>query len=238
METKKLTPVGKLIGNGAKLFFKGENFVQILKFIAIQILLLAAIAIPVEILVMISGISFSVDKIPSLNVILAAIPVATIFLIAAVIVGTWINISYVLAADQITNGHLLGVKETLSVAWKKIWKYLVVSGLGGLIVMLGFALVIIPGIIFMVLFGFATIIVVLTQTGAIDSLKKSKNLVSGYFWAVLGRFLVFGLLAGLISFVLTFIPVLGSFASILISPFFILLNVMLYKDLQKVTSGV
>ncbi len=234
MANKKLTPVIELIKSAFQLFFKGDNFVYIIKFIGIQILLFAVVFVPVGILFLLFGAPLRGGNMPGPGVLMFGIPVGLVFAIAAVIIGLWTGIAFILAVNQVAMGKLLGIKETLTLAWGKVWKYFGVSLLSGFIVSIGFLLLIIPGIIFSIWFGFAAILVVLGNLGPTDALKKSKDLVSGYFWPVLGRFAAFAVLGALISMVFNFIPVLGPLVGILISPFFVLLHVLLLRDLQRV----
>jgi len=163
------------------------------------------------------------------------IPIGLIFFIGVIIIGLWTAISIILAVNQTITGKLLEVKQTLSQAWEKVGSYFGASLLAGLVVTLGFILLIIPGIIFSVWFGFATLFVVLGNLGPMDALKKSKSLVSGYFWPVVGRLLLFVLLGALVSIVLNLIPVIGPIARILlVSPFFMLLHILLFRDLERV----
>jgi len=233
-ERKKLTSVIELIKTGFTLFFKGDNFVHILKFIGIQILLFAIVFIPVGILFYFFGAPLRAGNMPAPGALMFGIPVGLIFVITAIIIGLWTGIAIILAVNQIITGKLLGFKETLSLAWGKVLSYFGVSFLSGIIISLGFILLIIPGIIFSVWFSFAPVLVVLGGLGVFEALKKSKELISGYFWPVLGRFVVFGVLGMLISFVFNLIPLLGPLVGILTSPFFVLLHVLLFKDLQAV----
>jgi hypothetical protein len=63
------------------------------------------------------------------------------------------------------------------------------------------------------------------------ALKRSKELVKGYFWEILVRMLVLGVLGGIISMV----PVAGKLAAILfVMPFGIVYLYVLYEDVKRV----
>jgi uncharacterized membrane protein len=102
----------------------------------------------------------------------------------------------------------------LSMLWhpRPFWKYLGTSILLALAVAVGFVLLIVPGIIFGLMFMFATFIVIERELGPIDALSESHRLTRGYKWPLFGFVLllllvnVLGLLA-LIVGLLVSIPV-------------------------------
>lgn len=108
---------------------------------------------------------------------------------------------------------------------KVIGRLCIVLFCTGLLITLGFLLLIIPGFIFLVWFSFAAIIAVIEGKG-IASIKQSKELVAGRFWQVAWRLLILSLL--------TNVPRawLGPFWSIT-TPYFSLIAVSLYLDLKK-----
>jgi uncharacterized membrane protein len=102
----------------------------------------------------------------------------------------------------------------LSLLWhpRPFWKFLGTSILLALAVAIGFVLLIVPGIIFGLMFMFATFIVIERELGPIDSLSESHRLTRGYKWQLFGLVLLLllinllGLLA-LIVGILVSIPV-------------------------------
>jgi uncharacterized membrane protein len=102
----------------------------------------------------------------------------------------------------------------LSMLWhpRPFWKYLGASILLALAVAIGFVLLIVPGIIFGLMFMFATFIVIERELGPIDALSESHRITRGYKWPLFGFVLllllinVLGLLA-LIVGLLVSIPV-------------------------------
>jgi hypothetical protein len=87
----------------------------------------------------------------------------------------------------------------LNALWhpKPFWNYLAASILLGLVIVAGFILLIIPGIIFALMFMFTTFIVIDRELGPIDAMKESKSMTRGYKWQLLG----FGLVLMLINLV-------------------------------------
>ena len=97
--------------------------------------------------------------------------------------------------------------QTVEVAhlWhpQKFWSFLGTSILVSIVVVLGMILLIVPGVIFALMFMFATMIVIDRGLGPIVSMKESKRITTGYKWKLLGLALVLTLLnlAGLLALV-------------------------------------
>lgn len=79
------------------------------------------------------------------------------------------------------------------------WPYLWVGILTGAAVMIGFVLLIVPGIIFMIWFLFGYLALLIDGKRGTEALKASKSYVTGRWWAVFGRFLFMLLVLILIS---------------------------------------
>ena len=94
---------------------------------------------------------------------------------------------------------------TLSALWHPhpYWSYLAATVLVGLVIVLGLLLLIVPGIIFGLMFMFTSFIVIDRALGPIDAMKESKRITSGYRWRLLGFILLLALinLAGVIALV-------------------------------------
>jgi uncharacterized membrane protein len=105
-------------------------------------------------------------------------------------------------------------RAEVSMLWhpRPFWKYLGLSILLAIVVGVGLALLIVPGIILLLMFMFSTFIVIERSLGPIDAMSESRRLTRGHKWQLLGFFgLLFlinllGLLA-LIVGILVSIPV-------------------------------
>ena len=129
----------------------------------------------------------------------------------------------------------LGFKEAYRQASRKILANAWLSALSGLVILGGFMVFIVPGVIFSVWFSFIVYILVLENLRGRDALLKSKFYVRGYWWSILGRQLVFALLlavgaggvlaiAGLAVYLLKiFAPQATGLVSIIGQPMFTLL---------------
>ena len=126
------------------------------------------------------------------------------------IIGTVVNLGL---------GTLLGMGATafylvahdnpdtvdLSALWhpQPFWKYLGASILYALALVVGLILLIVPGIIFALMFMFTTFIVVDRELGPVEAMKESNRITYGHKWSLLGFTLVLVLinLLGVIALV-------------------------------------
>jgi uncharacterized membrane protein len=76
----------------------------------------------------------------------------------------------------------------LSLLWhpQPFWKYLGMYLLVALVIAAGLILLIVPGIIFALMFMFAPLIVIERERGPIDAMKASNRVTRGHKWPLLG----------------------------------------------------
>jgi len=96
------------------------------------------------------------------------------------------------------------------VYYKPIVKYVLASIAGGLIALVGFILLIIPGVILAVRLQYATYLVVDKNLGPIEALKTSWKLTRGNTW----NLFFFGILLGLINILGLLCLVVGLFITV------------------------
>jgi hypothetical protein len=143
-----------------------------------------------------------------------------------------VAIASIFAIKKVLEGGALSFSESYSLVKSKLLKFALVNFLRGIILVIGFLLLIVPGVVFLVWFVFAHFEVVLTEAGIKESLSRSKALVAGKFWKVLGRLVVFGLFQVLVQMILTILPLnIGSLISPLLGILFILPVYLLYQEL-------
>ncbi|MBN1325834.1 hypothetical protein JW977_02535 [Candidatus Falkowbacteria bacterium] len=171
----------------------------------------------------------------------------------AIFINLWISILLIELINKIHKNQNININELFQSSMKKIASYFWVLILISLIIMLGFILLIIPGIIFAIWYSFAEYIVVLEDIKGVKSLKDSKDLVRGRWGAAFWRLVLPSLLVyvfgGLIALVLTLIFSLGnidfsaldqnlmfnaivSLIFIILSPLFTAYGVILYNNLK------
>lgn len=132
------------------------------------------------------------------------------------------------------------VKESYLQAKSLLLPYLLISILTGIIVMGGFMLLIIPGIIFAVWFSLAPFVLVDEGLRGMNALERSRALISGRWWGVLGRVVVLILAAIIASTVLSFFPQIFSalLLPLIMTPFATLYMYEVYKGLQAEKVGL
>lgn len=95
----------------------------------------------------------------------------------------------------------IGVMEAYRRGWHKILSYWWVSLLAGFIMMGGFLLLVVPGIIFAVWFSLAMFVLIAEDLKGMNALLKSREYVKGKWGSVLWRFFFIGALSFIISFI-------------------------------------
>jgi uncharacterized membrane protein len=110
--------------------------------------------------------------------------------------------------------------------YKLVFRYFVASILQGLIVIFGFLLFIIPGIIFLIRFRFYNYLIVDKNSKIVESLEKSWEITKGNTW----NLFLFYLLLGLINILGVFALIIGLFWSI---PTAMIAEAFVYRKLSS-----
>lgn len=122
-----------------------------------------------------------------------------IFNLAVIIFMVIIRMGYNKIYLKIHDGEATKFSDIFQ-EYKTFWRYIGVSILVPLTVLGGLILLIVPGLIWLVRFSFAPIIVIDTAMGPIKSMKESYAITKGNFWKLTLFWIVLALLnlAGLI----------------------------------------
>jgi len=153
--------------------------------------------------------------------------------IAYFVVTFWVSASGILAVNSIVENKKITVKEVFANSWQKVLPFLLLSIILGILTVLGLVLLIVPGVLVMVWFSFAGYEMVLNGSGIKASMSNSKKLVSGRFWKVFGRIVVFGVFMILVQLVFSLIPYnVGSLITPLLGALTLLPYLLLYKELS------
>lgn len=160
--------------------------------------------------------------------------------LALAVSNIMMGIALILAADNtsLTSGQ--AYKEAKSF----FWKYLLFSLAVSLVVLLGFILLFVPGVILLVWFAFSVFVLILENAGIKESLSRSRDYVKGKWWGVFGRIvfgilvtmvvlLPFGILSALMPDSKPIIDTVGNLAAMLISPITLLYMYLLYQDVKS-----
>jgi uncharacterized membrane protein len=109
------------------------------------------------------------------------------------IIGTVINLALGTLISMGATAFFLAAHDNpdaadLSLLWhpQPFWKYLGASILLTLVIVAGFLLLIVPGVIFALMFMFTPFIVIERALGPIEAMKESHRLTYGHKWKLLG----------------------------------------------------
>jgi len=177
--------------------------------------------------------------------VLAIVVFVVIFLAIFVIffiIQVWGQVALVVAVKD--SSEAIGIRESFKRSRSKILSFWWVMSLAGLIVVGGYILFLIPGLIIGVWFSLALYVLVSEDVRGMNALLKSREYVKGRWWAVFGRFFFIGLLSFTVyvvpSFLFEFLDLswVGSIYSWLVSlvltPVVVIYSFLLYKNIKFV----
>lgn len=104
----------------------------------------------------------------------------------------------------IKNDPSLKVSDTIKLSGPFVWPFFSTSLLLGLIIFGGYLLLIIPGIYWGVQYMYAPVLVLIEGTKK-DTLRMSKELVKGYWWAIVTRGFIFAIIIYVASTLINYI---------------------------------
>lgn len=158
--------------------------------------------------------------------------------IISIFLNTWIISSTYLSIIRVVDGGVLDFKATYSQALKFFWRMIGLTLLVYLIIIGGVILLVIPAIIFGVWFIFAHWNLFSKNMSVIQSLKESKKIIKGKFWAVLGRVIVFLIFAFVVQLPFGLIPagyggvIFTIFGGLLFLPYY-----LLYQEASRLSGS-
>ncbi len=172
--------------------------------------------------------------------ILAAI--AALIYIVGMIWGFAALLNRIQKLDQV-----MTLGQAFSSAKPLLWPLILTGILVAIFTLVGFVLLIIPGIIVGVWLSLAMFIVVDEQKKGMAAVKQSKEYVKGYWWSVFGRFLLIGLILGIVSAIIgnigmmilgvTLGTLLQNIVGLILIPFALLYEYGVYKNIKAVKGG-
>jgi len=241
-KVERITPVGELLKKSFRIFKQGAS-----KFLSMTLLvpLLGMMPLVIVAVLFISSTHLSDGPIVLiLQIILGFLALISILVLIYVFYISTIGV-YILLRDFSLD---LKVREAFRLARPYFWKLIVVNLFVGIFVLLWSLLFIIPGIIASVYYIFAIWTLIFEGYEGTSALKRSKELVKGYWWAVFGRYLAVGFIYSfitLIFIVLLFFVGEGSvlesvlsliiqIIDIIIGVIFAIYSYLIYKDLVKI----
>ena len=172
------------------------------------------------------------------------IQLAVIFVVGVLLSPIAQGSAIELASEQIRKGQA-GLGTSIRLALSRLPSIWAQNIIVGIIVVLGFIALIIPGIILAIMFSLALPVLLIEGRGPIDSMGRSRVLVSHRWLNAFATYLVIGLIAGVALLIISAITGLfglaGAVANGILSGLFqplfpILLTVYYYSNLARVNS--
>ncbi len=151
----------------------------------------------------------------------------------------WTVIMLVLASWKLLNDEKISIQESLSSASNSFIQFILSQILYFLLVIVGFILLIVPGLYLGTIFTFACIPIVLEQKNVIEGFKISKNLIKGYFWVILLIGISVMAISGAVYFIsglfgsLMKVLLYGIFTALIV-PYLSILEVSIYKEIKAI----
>src|SRR5437016_3220795 len=148
-----------------------------------------------------------------------------------------------LASEQITKGQV-SLGASIRFAVSRLLSIWALSIIVGIIVVLGFIALIVPGIILGIMFSLALPVLLIENKGVTESMGRSRQLVSHRWAKTFGTFLVLGIIVLIASLIFSAItaplgfigPVVNGILSALYQPLFpILMAVYYYSNLARIS---
>jgi hypothetical protein len=173
----------------------------------------------------------------------AALIVALVGVVIGVIINAVLQAAIMRGAAQGSIGDPVDIDASYKWGFARFGSVLLISILVGLAVLGGFILLIIPGIIFLVMFSVAIPALVVENLRGTDAMSRSWNLVKGHFWHALGLIIVAGIITAVVGGIIGAIGgaisdnwfvawIFQAIAQIITAPFAAIVSVLLYLDLR------
>lgn len=178
-----LISTGELVSQSWRIYLK--NLKNLLPYVGLNILLvLVSFGVPV-------GIFFLANRTNSPALIALGVILYIIGICIAVYGGLWIHVAILKAAKNAVDNKLMSISEVLKKSRSLILPTLGTSLLKVVLIYLGFIAFIVPGIIMLVRYAFAEMVVVYDEPkeGA-AAIRMSRAMVAGHWWGMLGRWIV------------------------------------------------
>jgi hypothetical protein len=216
------------------------------------ILIVAIVVVPLQFIAhFLSGVVFAADK---ETIVIGTVSVTrtvtrsfgTVLLVTligaiiTIVISAALQAAIIRAAAQTTVGDPVDIDQSYRFGFAHFGSVLGASILVGIVVAVGFLLLVIPGVIFLTLLAVTIPVVVIERRGVTAAMSRSWNLAKGHFWHVLGTIVVAAIIAGVIGGIIGAIGgsnwflgwIFGSIGQIIVAPFSAMVTVLLYLDLR------
>jgi len=139
----------------------------------------------------------------------SAYAVSFLFYIASAVLSAIINIGLIKIALKFAKQGKPDLKDLFAFQGC-FWRYLGGSFLYGLVYVAGMILLVVPGIIWAIMFQYFAYYIISEKIGIMDALEKSRQLTKTVRWKLLG----FGILLALINYLGAIVLLVGLFATV------------------------
>jgi hypothetical protein len=200
-----------------------------------------------SVLIPAAAVVFVITGIVSALLVAAAPALAIVAIILSLVAGTLFTGMVVeLVADVQDGRRDASVTQLLQAASPVIGKLILVGLVAGILTGLGFVLIIVPGLFLLTVWSVAAPVVVLERPAGLGALSRSRELVRGNGWQVLGVILVLVVGVGLVSLIIEAIAtsagtgvglVVRVIVGVLAAPITSLAYAVLYFDLGGRVTG-
>jgi hypothetical protein len=176
------------------------------------------------------------------NFILTLLALATLLSIISWIIGTVTSGVCVKYTSELIEKGKASPRECFNFTAYKLPSLLIATLITGILTVLGLLALIVPGIIIYIMFFLVIPVIMIENKGALDSLSRSRRLVSNRWLETFVLALIVGLIIGIVAFILNFImaplgiyrSLVGSVITAFVQPIFpISLTVYYYSMLAK-----
>jgi hypothetical protein len=222
-----------------------KNAAQLLTIVAIVVIPLSIVSFLIVRVALAPGtrtetIAGRTFEVPETRSLIVALLAAFIGAAIAIIINSVLQAALMRGASQGTIGEPVDVQASYQWGLRRFGSVLLVAVLIGLGVLGGLILLIIPGIIFLVMWSVSIPAVVVEGRRGTAAMRRSWSLVRGHFWHVLGVVVVAAIITGIVSSIFSTIAgdsdilalILNTIGQIVTAPFSALVTVVLYLDLR------
>ncbi len=230
MSNQQLLGIGELLNQTFQIY---KNRIGAFLVITAVPFLFAFLSIPFLLFSLFFGLLFAFPAYRTFSFILLpfVVLIAIAYGIVMTIISIWSSISLLYVIKE--REQKIGIKEAFNKSWPKILSYWWISIISTFIIIGGYLLFIIPGIILAIWFSLAAYVLVSEDRTGMTALFRSKQLIKGYWWKVFWRFLAMSIIIFLITLVAGFIPFIKNIIYLFTTPFSIVFSFLIYENLKK-----
>jgi hypothetical protein len=212
------------------------------------LLIVAIVVVPLSFIgAFIEGVVFAPEEIAEFGTTTvsartgaAAILVALVGLLIAVVINAVLQAALMRGAALGSIGDPVDIDASYKWGFARFGSVLLISILVGLAVIGGFILLIIPGLIFLVMFSVSIPALVVENLRGTEAMSRSWNLVKGFFWHAVGVIVVAAIIGAVVGGIVGAIGgdnwflawIFQAIAQIITAPFAAIVSVLLYLDLR------